>query len=41
MSLEDNLTRVVERYAELATAMSRQGEAGTDDYVRMARSCAR
>ena len=26
MSLEDNLTRVVERYAELATAMSRQGE---------------
>ena len=40
MSLEDNLTRVVERYAELATAMSRQGEAGTDDYVRMAKEYA-
>ena len=40
MSLHDNLTRVVERYADLATAMSRRGEGGTDDYVRMAKEYA-
>ena len=40
MSLDDNLTKVVERYADLATAMSRRGEAGSDDYVRMAKEYA-
>lgn len=40
MSLEDNLTRVVERYAELAALMSQQGEVSPDEYVRLAKEYA-
>ena len=40
MSLEDNLTRVVERYAELAALMSQQGDVSPDEYVRLAKEYA-
>ena len=40
MSLDDKLSRLVERYAELAEAMARKGDAGANDYVRMAKEYA-
>jgi peptide chain release factor 1 len=40
VSLENNLTRVVERYAELAALMSQQGDVSPDEYVRLAKEYA-
>ena len=40
MSLEEKLTRLVERHAELAAAMADQGVAASEDYVGMAKEYA-
>ena len=40
MSVEEKLERLVERYAELAAAMANQGDAASQDYVRMAKEYA-
>ncbi len=40
MNLEEKLAQLVARHQELGTAMSSEGNAGTEDYVRMAKEYA-
>ena len=40
MSLDEKLDRVIDRYTELGAAMTRHGNAASEDYVRMAKEYA-